>query len=74
MFASKFVSINHAEPGSHEGTPGEEAGRREEEMPGTQEMSSVSLGCWRMVFSTWAVFSHVNKSRNVYSGSQTLDL
>ena len=61
---------------SHDGTPGEETGRREGEIPGTQELTSVSKGCSRMVHLegdfVGGLFSHT-KSRNVYSGSQTLD-
>ena len=44
-----LVAINYADHDSHEGMSGEEAGRKEGEMAGTQELTAVSLGYWRSV-------------------------
>ena len=44
-----LVAINYTEYDSHEDISGEETGRKEGEMAGTQELTAVSLGYWRSV-------------------------
>lgn len=48
-----LVAINYTEHDNHEGTSGEETGRKEGEMAGTQELTAVSLGYWRVVVGSF---------------------
>jgi len=47
------VAINYADHDSHEDMSGEETGRKEGEMAGTQELTAVSLGYWRVVVESF---------------------
>ena len=48
-----LVAINYADHDSYEGTSGEETGRKEGEMAGTQELTAVSLGYWKVVVGSF---------------------
>ena len=48
-----LVAINYADHDSHEDMSGEEIGRQEGEMAGTQELTAVSLGYWRVVVGSF---------------------